>query len=149
MLWEFIAVLAAGFAGAGIALSLRFLIKRLPKWIVPVAAGLAMLGFAIYSEYSWYSHTASRLPEGTVVVATVPHTAFYKPWSYVQPQILQFVALDTKSIKTLDEDNKQVTLYFFERRMKAQPLAVTLNCRQPSLQFDQQMQDNIIEAVCP
>ncbi|MDO4427201.1 MAG: hypothetical protein Q4B88_03640 [Moraxella sp.] len=157
MLWEFIAVFAAGFAAAGIALSLRLIIKRLPRWIVPVFAGLGMLGFAVYSEYHWFEHTASRLPAGTVVVATVPHTAFYKPWSYVRPQILQFVALDKNSVKPLDTQKKQVMLYFFERRMKAHPWAVIIDCQTGKQAHAQSPSDwhtaphtaAIAEQVCP
>lgn len=128
MFWELIAVAFAGLSGAGIAMGLRFIIKRLPKWIVPAMAGLCMLGFSIYSEYSWYSHTKSRLPEGSVVVSEVPHTAFYKPWSYAKPQILQFVVLDKNSVTSVGDSQKQAMLYFFERRMKAQSLSILIDC---------------------
>lgn len=129
MFWELIAVAFAGLSGAGIAMGLRFLVKRLPKWLIPALAGLCMLGFSIYSEYSWYAHTASRLPEGSVVISEVPHTAFYKPWSYVKPQVLQFVVLDKNSVKSIDDNQKQILLYFFERRHKAQTLPAIIDCQ--------------------
>lgn len=147
MFWELIAAVFAGLAGAGIALSLRLVIKRLPKWIVPACAGLAMLGFVVYSEYSWYDHTVARLPSGVVVVATVPHTAFYKPWSYVRPQILQFVALDTASVTSHSDNTKRATLYFIERRMPTRPLAITVDCANPKLGFSDEMNANILQ-IC-
>jgi len=69
MFWELIATVFAGLGGAGIALLLRKLTKQsTPKWLVPVFAGGAMLGFQIQGEYDWYDHQASLLPEGVVVV---------------------------------------------------------------------------------
>lgn len=155
MIWELIAVAFAGLSGAGIAMGLRFLIKRLPKWIIPTFAGICMLGFTIYSEYSWYPHTVSRLPAGSVVVSEVPHQAFYKPWSYIKPQVLQFVVLDTKSTQNLNEQEKQVMLYFFERRMKAQTLAMVVHCQMVKQRYmgeqdwhQTEMTANIIKQVC-
>ena len=93
MFWELIATILAGFMAAGVALSFRLLFKKLPRWIVPAAAGLGMLGFQIYSEYTWFEHTKSRLPDGVSVVATHADPAFYKPWSYFRAPILHFVQL--------------------------------------------------------
>ena len=107
MFWELIATIFAGIGGAGIALMLRKLTKKTaPKWLVPVFAGAAMLGFQIQGEYDWYHHQASLLPEGVVVVKTVQEEAPWRPWSYVFPQTLRFIAADvansakTKSTRT-------------------------------------------------
>jgi len=49
MFWHLIAAIVAGVAGAGIGLLLRSLTrKRLPKWIIPVCAGLGMLSYTIH-----------------------------------------------------------------------------------------------------
>ncbi|MDO5638609.1 MAG: hypothetical protein Q4G28_01940 [Neisseria sp.] len=131
MIWEFIAIISAGLGAAGIALLLRIFFKRLPKWLVPAAAGIGMIGFQVYSEYNWYGHTRSLLPASAVVVAEVPQTAFYKPWSYVKPQILKFIAVDTaKTTPVGNSDNiLQTNLYFFERRMSAHTLPVLVDCQ--------------------
>ena len=69
MFWHLIAAIVAGTAGAGIALALRSLMrKRLPKWIIPVGAGLGMLAYTIHYEYTWFESTQARLPEGSGVV---------------------------------------------------------------------------------
>jgi hypothetical protein len=95
MFWELIATVFAGIGGAGIALLLRKLTKQAaPKWLVPVFAGGAMLGFQIQGEYEWYDHQASLLPEGVVVVKTVQEEAPWRPWSYVFPQTMRFIAAD-------------------------------------------------------
>ncbi|UOP04369.1 hypothetical protein [Conchiformibius kuhniae] len=153
MLWEFLATLFAGLGAAGVVLLLRPLVRgRMPKWAVPAAAGLGMLGFQVYSEYTWFAHTRAKLPPDTVVVAEVPSAAPYKPWSYVVPQVLQFVAADTANVRT-DNSARHVNLYFFERRMRAKVLAVRVDCATGHYsdpqsgqvwQFDQRLR----QAVC-
>lgn len=156
MFWELIATVLAGFVLAGIALSLRLLFKKLPRWIVPAAAGLGMMGFQIYSEYDWFEHHAERLPAGTAVVATYEEPAFYKPWSYFKAPILKFVAVE-KGDKQAGESILPVNLYFFERRMSVQHAQALIDC-QNKLQSDfsqspkwgkTPMTDNIAQAVCP
>ncbi len=151
MFWEIIATAMVGVLVTGVILSIRLFYKKLPKWVIPAGAGLGMLIYQVYAEYSWAEHMMSRLPKETVVVASVPKTAWYRPWSYVKPQVLQFVALDKTSIVPVlnQADTKQATLYFFERREAAAPLGITVDCTDAdSLAFDAAMRDNIMATVC-
>lgn len=118
MFFELIATFAAGAAAAGLALIAGHLSGgRLPKWITPVMAGVAMLGYAIWSEYSWAGRTAGGLPEGVEVLVNVEETRFWKPWTYVVPQTTRLMALDRASVQR----NPQAPgilladLYFFAR----------------------------------
>ena len=131
MLWEWIATVFAGLGAAGVMLGFRFFIKRLPKWSVPASAGLGMILFQVYSEYTWFEHTKSLLPVTVVVVAEMAETAPYKPWSYYKPQILQFAAIDTNQIMAVHQHEhwRQIRLYFFERRMSAHSLPVMIDCQ--------------------
>ena len=130
MFWEIIATVIAGLGTAGIVLSLRLLFKRLPKWLVPCAAGLGMLGFQLYSEYTWFTHTSSRLPTGASVVAKTGVPAFYKPWSYYHAPVLKFIAVDHVVLPTGTPDIYETKLYFFERRMPAETANVLVDCKQ-------------------
>ena len=143
MIWEFVATLSAGIGAAGIMMMIRLFIKKLHKWLVPAAAGLGMIGFQVYSEYTWFSHTRSLLPESAVVLAEVPENAFYKPWSYIKPQVLKFVAIDTAKTAPGGESGQvlQTNLYFFERRMSAQTWPILINC-QTRLQANAPQQNN-------
>ncbi|WP_350334566.1 hypothetical protein [Coralliovum pocilloporae] len=101
MFFELIAAFAGGLAGAGILMLLRNLSGgRLPRWLVPVAAGLAMIGVTVANEYGWYSRTSASLPEGVVVARTVEDRAIWRPWSYVIPFVSRFIAVDTASVRT-------------------------------------------------
>ena len=65
MFVELIATIFAGIACAGIAMALNRLTgRRLPKWIMPIAAGAGMIGMTISNEYTWFGRTAERLPAG-------------------------------------------------------------------------------------
>lgn len=146
MFWEIIATVVAGFLAAGLVLPLRFY-KKTPKWLVPIAAGLGMMAFQVYSEYTWFLHTSSKLPEGSVVVASVSKSTWFRPWSYVYPQTFWFVALDKNSVQTVGQQ-KKATLYFFERHMPIQPWSVTLDCQSPNLPLEAKMGEQVVAAVC-
>ena len=93
MFLELIAVAVAGFAGAGAIMALRLVLgDRLPRWLVPVGAGLAMLAATISSEYNWFSRTAGALPEGVVVADSVTDTAPWRPWTYLVPLTVRAMA---------------------------------------------------------
>lgn len=72
MFWEILATVFCGFLLAGLVMPIRLFYKGTPKWLVPVAAGIGMIGFQVYSEYSWANNTIAKLPDDSVVIATVP-----------------------------------------------------------------------------
>lgn len=131
MFLELIAVIFAGIATAGVVMLLgKFLGGQLPRWMAPVAAGLAMIGVTIASEYGWYGRSAAALPEGLVVAETVENQSFYRPWTYVVPYVDRFAALDTATVKS-HEAHPQVylaELYFFGRWAPVSKLPVWLDC---------------------
>jgi len=131
MLWEFLATVIAGVGAAGIALLLRkFSRQRLPKYWVPVFAGLGMLAFQIHGEYHWFEHQKSLLPNNVIVVRTIESTSWWRPWSYLHPHTLQFVAMDNGNASThqQNQDLKLVDLYFFEHRQPARRLKQVIHC---------------------
>lgn len=131
MIWDLIATIVAGFGGAGIALLIRKLVKQSPRWLIPVFAAAGMFSFQIYSEYQWFSHQKSLLPAGVNVVKSVSERSAWRPWSYLKPQVVRFVAIDTSNI-TYNEFNSElrlVTLYLFERRSPALAVRQVIHCQ--------------------
>lgn len=95
MLLEFIAIIAAGFGLAGLALSANIAMRRrLPQWIVPAAAGAGMLLMAVWLEYSWLDRTTNTFPEGVQVASTNQVRSWYRPWTYVVPLTNRLIAVD-------------------------------------------------------
>ncbi len=145
MFLELIAAFAAAFAAAGFALGLNRLTGgRLPRWAMPVAAGAALLGYAIWSEYSWFGRVAGGLPEGVEVTFTNRAEAIWRPWTFAAPFVDRFVALDTVSIRTNpDVPHQRVAdLYFFGRWAARRGVEVVIDCREgvvaplPSAELD-------------
>jgi len=97
MFLELIAILAAGFGLAGIALSINIALRRrLPQWIVPAAAGAGMLLMAIWLEYSWFERTTGTFPEGVEVASSNQVRSWYRPWTYVVPLSNRLIAIDSR-----------------------------------------------------
>ncbi len=131
MLWDLIATIVSGVGAAGIALLLRKLTaQRAPRYLVPVFAAAGMLSFQIFSEYQWFDHQKSLLPEGVVVVRAVAESTAWRPWSYLKPQVVRFMALDVKNATTNQHNPELVlaTLYLFERRQQAGAIRQVIHC---------------------
>lgn len=131
MLFELIAVIVAGFAGAGVALLVnRVSGGRLPRWVTPVAAGAAMLAVTITNEYGWYPRTVQTLPEGLSVVMPVEDRAIYRPWTYAWPFVSRFLAVDGQSVRTNPEQPglRLADVYAFARWTAPNRLTVVVDC---------------------
>lgn len=141
MIYEFIATISAGFAMAGLALIIRHLSKltgmTTPRWLIPVCAGLGMLGFQIHQEYNWQEQQTNRLPEQVTVVKMVKGSEWFRPWSYIKPQTIRFMAVNNgqnvsnefNNIPELASDSiKRVNIYLFERRLSTKIVPQLINC---------------------
>ncbi|MBV2358147.1 hypothetical protein KUH32_00025 [Thalassococcus sp. CAU 1522] len=131
MLFELIGVFVAGFAGAGaMMLLLRLTRNRLPRWLIPVGAGAAMLAATISSEYSWYSRTSAALPDGLVVAQSIADSAPWRPWTYAVPMVDRFVAVDLDHLRpnSQTEGLFLADLYFFGRWKPVQSVEVMVDC---------------------
>ncbi|SER96056.1 hypothetical protein SAMN04490244_104159 [Tranquillimonas rosea] len=130
MIFELIAVFAAGFAGAGVLLLLTRLVPRLPRWLVPIGAGAAMFAVAISGEYGWYERTRGALPEDMVVADAVSERMWWRPWTYVAPMVTRFVAFDRGNLRENRDAEAlyMADLYFFGRWRPVQSVQVMVDC---------------------
>ncbi|MFG6665973.1 hypothetical protein ACGK9R_02560 [Halomonas sp. HNIBRBA4712] len=130
MIWHLVAAVFAALAAAGIGLLLRKLSgNRLPKWIVPVMAGLGMLAYQIHVEYSWFDHKKAQLPASAEVIDSAAGTEIWRPWTFVFPMTTRFSVLDRESLSR-SGDVAEFMLYHFERRHTdlVIPQGYLLNC---------------------
>ncbi|WP_432256795.1 hypothetical protein [Limimaricola sp. AA108-03] len=133
MFLELLGVIFAGVTGALVVYAAnRATGGRLPRWLMPAVAGLAMIGATISLEYSWYDRTAAALPEGLVVADTVEERALYRPWTYLVPYTDRFVAIDRTSLQTNpDRPGERIAnIYFFGRWAPLRQLPVAFDCTQ-------------------
>lgn len=132
MLLEFIATIALGLGVAGLIMALNLVLgRRLPRWIVPAGAGLGMIVFLVYLEYSWAERTAEQLPEGVVVTSKSSQSMWYRPWTYVSPLSLRMIAIDTRRIRTHPDwpDRVMTTMVLFERWMPTREIPAVFDCQ--------------------
>lgn len=131
MIFELIATVVAGVAAGLLVWAVNRTLKgRLPGWLVPVAAGAAMLAATISSEYSWYSRTAATMPASLIVAQTVEEVKFYRPWTYVKPFVSRYVAVDAASLRTHPDqpDQRIVNLVFFGRWARTSSVPMLFDC---------------------
>ena len=100
MLMELIATFALGFAAAGVVMIIRrFFPASLPRWATPLAAGLAMIGFTLWSEYTWFSRTEAALPDSFAVVTRHEHSSIFRPWTQIAPFVDRFSVIDKDALR--------------------------------------------------
>lgn len=95
-------VLAVAIAGV-VQLAYRVAGRKPPRGTLPLAAGLALVVFFIWNDYSWYQRTAGELPDEVKVARTYPSTSKLQPWTYIKPHVTRFSAVDTASLKRNDK----------------------------------------------
>ncbi|QEY58661.1 hypothetical protein FXF61_05535 [Pseudomonas sp. C27(2019)] len=139
MIWHLVAVFSAGLGAAGIAFLLRSISRqRLPKWIIPALAGIGMLGYQIYFEYSWFDHQSSRQPEGAIVTSSQKGEMFWRPWTYIYPMTIAFTVVDTKNLNVKNIDGFTL-VEFIEYRFEKKYIDVVthqnyvLNCSEAQM----------------
>ena len=148
MLLEFIAAIALGLGTAGLILALNLVTgKRLPGWLMPASAGIAMIGFMVYMEYSWADRTIAGLPDGVVVTGQSSESSWFRPWTYAKPLTLRLVAIDTRRNRTnpSQPDNIMTTVILMGRWMPIREIPVVYDCtsnRRADLHADVRFDDD-------
>lgn len=131
MFLELIATIVAGIACAGVVMVINVVSgRRLPRWMLPVAAGLGMIAVTISNEYTWFDRTAGRLPEGVVVAMTVEEQSWLRPWTQLKPYMKRFVAVDHATMRSHESrpQERLVDLYFFGRWSPVSKAPVLFDC---------------------
>ncbi|MEM8852196.1 MAG: hypothetical protein AAGD34_00760 [Pseudomonadota bacterium] len=130
MLYELVATIAAGFLGAGVALIARRMVRSLPRWLVPIGAGSAMLIVAIALEYSWFDRTRAGLPDGVEVAMTRDNRAFWRPWTYLYAFVDGFIAVDKGSTRNHANvpQNRMVDIIVFARWQPPTRVRAVFDC---------------------
>jgi len=133
MFLELIATVTVGIGTGGIVVLINKATRgRLPRWLVPVAAGLSMIGFTLWSEYSWAGRTADGLPEGVVVAWENAESVFWRPWTYLAPQTTRILAVDLGTARTHPDRPARylVDLYLMGRWSPNRRVSVVMDCRE-------------------
>jgi len=134
MFVELIATVFAGIACAGVVMLLNITTgRRLPKWIMPIAAGAGMIGMTISNEYTWFDRTAERLPEGVEIALKVDEEGWMRPWTKIWPYTKRFSAVDTGTARRNENlpDQRLADVYFFGRWSPISQAPMLFDCATP------------------
>jgi hypothetical protein len=117
MAFELLAALVAAATLGLLAWALRRWLPAMPKWAIPLAAALGLIGYTIWSEYSWFDRVSGELPPELEVVAVQDEAMPLRPWTYLAPIKMRFVALDHRETLAHPQaaNLRLVTLYSFAR----------------------------------
>ncbi|WP_111655694.1 hypothetical protein [Isoalcanivorax indicus] len=116
MIWHLVAAIFAALGAAGIALVLRMISgKRLPRWIIPVFAGLGMLAYQIHFEYTWFEHKRQQLPATADIISSEQESMLWRPWTYAFPMTVAFSVIDRDSIVSRTVNDQPLVEFIFYR----------------------------------
>ena len=69
-----------GFASAGVVMLLfRLWGRKAPKYVIPLVAAIAMFGYMIWDEYTWFDRYEARLPQTISVIQTFTRPGHWFP----------------------------------------------------------------------
>lgn len=133
MTFELVAILIAGFGGAGVGLfMIRVLRLPLPRWFAPALAGCCMIAMSIWSEYNWFPRLKAGIPPGVVLADTGETATAYRPWTHVFPLVTEAFLVDTRRWERNPQapDLVLAQVFRFARWQGNQDMLVMFDCAQ-------------------
>lgn len=133
MAWDIIGMMAVGAGMAALLYAGLHALRKagltLPRWLLPAGVGLAMLGFTIWNEYSWYSRVTEQLPDTVEVLETGTGGKAWRPWAFVIPMVNRFAAIDRASL--IDEAGgiRRGQVLFVERWQPTRYVTLDFDCQ--------------------
>lgn len=76
------------------AWAFRRWVPSAPRWLMPVSAGIGLIGATVYLEYDWFNRVSGAMPPGFVVVNAKATSSPLRPWTYLAPITTSFTAID-------------------------------------------------------
>jgi len=135
MILEFIAALTSGIALMGVLMLVdRLTGQRMGRWVFPAAVGLGMLAYSVWSEYSWASRVIA--PDGHYVEVTRNQSGvWYRPWTYLWPQVNRIIALDRRFQRTHPDQPHlvQIRVVRLERWLPESAFLAVFDCDEGAL----------------
>ncbi len=99
-MFNIISIISIGLGIAGCIMAVfKVFGHKSPRYLIPLSAGLAMVIFTIWNEYSWYGRSVETLPDDVIVVKELPASSMLYPWTLVFPSVEKYILMDTLKIQ--------------------------------------------------
>lgn len=135
MLFTVLAACALGIAVGGmIVLSFKLLRRPAPRGAAALAAGVAMFGFTIWNDYSWYERTRAALPQGLDAAASFEASSVFAPWTLIAPVVDRFAAVDRRTLLHHPDaaDIRVAEIHLITRHRPTLTVREVFNCAKPA-----------------
>ncbi|MBS8273653.1 hypothetical protein DYI21_08645 [Thalassospira tepidiphila] len=122
-----------GFASAGVVMLLfRLWGRKAPKYVIPFIAAIAMFGYMIWDEYTWFDRYEARLPQTISVIQTFTDENIFAPWTLVSAPTNRFTAIDHDKLVSNPEnpDEKRVMTLLLRKGGETLALTHLVDCAQ-------------------
>ncbi|NVK18942.1 MAG: hypothetical protein HWE30_09620 [Methylocystaceae bacterium] len=74
----------------------RYLRVQLPKFLLPMIAGITLFSFNIYMSYSWFDRMVASYDDDIIVQQEYRTSSIFAPWTFLVPRVSHFVAINAK-----------------------------------------------------
>ncbi len=108
----------------------RYLRVPLPKFVLPMLAGLTMFSYNIYMSYSWIDRMVASYTPEVVVLKEYRSKSFFAPWTILVPRVSHFIAANTKKEPQLIEGTNVIegALVAMQEHIDPENMSVLVNC---------------------
>mgnify|MGYP001821777271 CR=1 FL=1 len=134
MIWTLIGTLMVGVLAASLTfIGFRLVRAEPPRWLLPAAAGLAMLIFHIASDYAWFGRTTAAFPEHLEVGETYTKRSILQPWTLIAAPVERFSAVDTQALRRNPAvpDLVMAEIHLLQRYYPTVTLTQLYDCSEP------------------
>jgi len=96
-MWTILIAICLVFVVCGpIWATARYLRVELPKFLLPMIAGITLFSYNIYMSYSWFDRTVAGYGDEIVVQKEYRSTSMFAPWTLMYPRVSHFLAVNAK-----------------------------------------------------
>lgn len=131
MLIVYAGLAAVGVAAAGAVMLLwRVFGAKAPKGVIALSAGLAMVCFVLWNDYSWFGRTSAALPESMIVTGAFTASSPLAPWTLLFPPVNRYAAVDVASARRHESAPalRLVDTYLITRHTPTAVIAQAYDC---------------------
>ncbi|MFI0397017.1 hypothetical protein [Paracoccus jiaweipingae] len=130
--WDFLGLLAVGIGAAALVYAAMHAARKagrpLPRILLPLAIGGAMLGFAVWNEYTWFDRVRAQLPDRVVVLDQGVARQAWRPWTLAFPVVARFTALDRAALVRGTGAMRSGQILFVERWQPTRAVTLEVDC---------------------
>jgi len=108
----------------------RYLRVPLPKFVLPMLAGVTLFSYNIYMSYSWIDRTVASYEPEVIVLKEYRSKSFFAPWTILVPRVSHFIAANTKKEAQLIEGTNVIegALVAMQEHLDPQNMSVLVKC---------------------